>query len=95
MCKMGRFFVLACWLCSMQMESMYSGAERHSTPVQSVKRDNLRSNLCIKIAFQIPVLISVHKLDPGIISRIDWIEIERVRILLYIHVYVDGPTLPL
>lgn len=30
MCKMAQF-ALACWLCSMQMESMYSGAERCST----------------------------------------------------------------
>lgn len=43
---------------------------------------------------QVPVFLT-HTLDPGFLSRMDWIEIQRVLILLYIHVDADGPTLPL
>lgn len=78
----------------MQMESMYSGAERHSTSVQSLNGRTIDSICLLNLALEFQSWFQ-HKLDLGIISKIDWIETECVQILLYIHVYADGPTLPL
>lgn len=79
----------------MQMGSMYSGAERRSTSDQSLDGTTSDSVCVLTSSSKIPVLILAHKLDLGNISTSDWIEMERVLILLYIHVNADGPTLPL
>lgn len=52
------------------------------------------SSLGIEMTFLIPSLrLDENKLDQGIITRRT--ETERILFLLYIHVYADGPTLPL
>lgn len=64
-------FALACWLCSMQMESMYSGAEGRLTSVQSFNGTTLDPVYVLKLSL---------KLQPGF-QHTNWILVSSPELI--------------